>query len=85
LPGSSLHNQPINDGEIKNIRVSLFTKIPPVTRVVIDLKECVSLLDRHLGQDRDRHVENAPKASGNEPQGGRRVYHGIELFQARKF
>jgi len=38
LPGSGLHNQIINRGEVKGIRVSLFAQNPPVTRVVIDLK-----------------------------------------------
>jgi len=38
LPGSNLHNQIINRGEVKGIRVGLFNQNPPVTRVVIDLK-----------------------------------------------
>jgi len=38
LPGSDLHDQTINRGQVKGIRVSLFTQNPPVTRVVIDLK-----------------------------------------------
>ena len=38
LPGSNLHNQIINRGQVKGIRVGLFTEHPPVTRVVINLK-----------------------------------------------
>ncbi|HEX3353580.1 MAG TPA: AMIN domain-containing protein [Terriglobales bacterium] len=38
LPGSNLHNQAINRGQVKGIRVGLFSEHPPVTRVVIDLK-----------------------------------------------
>ncbi len=38
LPGADLHNQAINRGQVKGIRVGLFTQNPPVTRVVIDLK-----------------------------------------------
>lgn len=38
LPGSELHDQTINRGEVKGIRVGLFAQHPPVTRVVIDLK-----------------------------------------------
>jgi hypothetical protein len=38
LPGRSLRNQAINRGEVKGIRVGLFTQNPLVTRVVIDLK-----------------------------------------------
>jgi hypothetical protein len=38
LPSSELHNQIINRGEVKGLRVGLFAQHPPVTRVVIDLK-----------------------------------------------
>ena len=38
LPGSDLHDQAINRGQVKGIRVGLFAQNPPVTRVVIDLK-----------------------------------------------
>jgi hypothetical protein len=38
LPGSGLRNQAINRGEVKGIRIGLFIRDPPVTRVVIDLK-----------------------------------------------
>ena len=38
LPGSDLHNQAIDRGEVNGIRVGLFSQNPPVTRVVIDLK-----------------------------------------------
>lgn len=38
LPGGDLHDQTINRGQVKGIRVRLFAQNPPVTRVVIDLK-----------------------------------------------
>ena len=38
LPGHDLHDQIINQGHVKGIRVGLFAHNPPVTRVVIDLK-----------------------------------------------
>jgi hypothetical protein len=37
-PGTDLHNQTINNGEVNGIRVGLFAQNPPVTRVVVDLK-----------------------------------------------
>jgi AMIN domain len=37
VPGAQLRNQSLNGGEIKNIRVGLFSSRPPVTRVVFDL------------------------------------------------
>lgn len=38
LPGSDLHNLAVNRGEVKGIRVGLFSANPPITRVVVDLK-----------------------------------------------
>src|SRR5713226_3986340 len=38
VPGSDLHNVPVNSGEVKGVRVGLFSTNPPVTRVVLDLK-----------------------------------------------
>jgi hypothetical protein len=38
IPGPLLHSQAINDGDVKDVRVSLFSSKPPVTRVVFDLK-----------------------------------------------
>jgi hypothetical protein len=37
-PGDDLHNLAVNRGDVKAIRVGLFAKNPPVTRVVVDLK-----------------------------------------------
>ncbi len=37
LPGPLLRNQPVNRGEVKSLRVGLFSSDPPVTRVVLDL------------------------------------------------
>jgi hypothetical protein len=38
VPGTQLHNQAVNRGEVKGVRVSLFSSKPPVTRIVFDLK-----------------------------------------------
>jgi len=38
VPGAQLRNQTLNRGEVKSVRVSLFSSKPPVTRVVFDLK-----------------------------------------------
>jgi hypothetical protein len=37
LPGNDLHNLSINRGQIRGLRVGLFSENPPVTRVVVDL------------------------------------------------
>ncbi len=37
VPAAQLRNQLLNRGEVKSVRVGLFTAKPPVTRVVIDL------------------------------------------------
>jgi hypothetical protein len=37
VPGALLHNQAVNRGEVKSLRVGLFSSDPPVTRVVLDL------------------------------------------------
>jgi AMIN domain-containing protein len=39
IPGAGLHGMAINRGEVKGVRVSLFSTAPPVTRIVVDLKE----------------------------------------------
>jgi hypothetical protein len=38
-PGLGLHNLAVNQDEVKAVRVSLFTKNPLVTRIVVDLNE----------------------------------------------
>ena len=38
LPGPQLRAIPVNQGEVKGVRVGLLTAKPPVTRVVLDLK-----------------------------------------------
>jgi hypothetical protein len=38
-PGLGLHNLAVNRDEVKAVRVSLFTKNPLVTRIVVDLNE----------------------------------------------
>jgi hypothetical protein len=37
VPGAQLRNQTVNRGEVKSLRVGLFSSNPPVTRVVLDL------------------------------------------------
>jgi hypothetical protein len=37
VPGSRLRNQTVSRGEVKSLRVGLFSSNPPVTRVVVDL------------------------------------------------
>ena len=37
VPGLGLRNQAVNRGDVKGVRVSLFSSNPPVTRVVLDL------------------------------------------------
>jgi AMIN domain len=39
LPGPALHGIAINHGEVRGVRVSLFSMTPPVTRIVVDLNE----------------------------------------------
>jgi hypothetical protein len=38
VPGSDLHDIPVNGGEVKGVRVGVFSTNPRVTRVVLDLK-----------------------------------------------
>src|SRR5215469_4222014 len=38
VPGSELHNLSVDQGEVLDVRVGLFDKNPPVTRIVLDLK-----------------------------------------------
>jgi hypothetical protein len=37
VPGAQLHNQSVRRGEVKSVRVGLFSANPPVTRLVVDL------------------------------------------------
>jgi|SRR5271165_2259228 len=37
VPGAQLRSQAVNRGEVKSLRVGLFSSNPPVTRVVLDL------------------------------------------------
>jgi hypothetical protein len=37
LPAAELHNQTLNRGQVKSVRVSTYSAKPPVTRVVFDL------------------------------------------------
>src|SRR6266480_3076986 len=38
-PGPGLHRIAMNRGEVKGVRVGLFSTSPPVTRIVVDLKQ----------------------------------------------
>lgn len=38
LPDARLHNLAVNRGEVKGVRVGLFTRTPPTTRLVFDMK-----------------------------------------------
>jgi AMIN domain len=39
LPGPALHGIAVNRGEVRGVRISLFSTTPPVTRIVVDLNE----------------------------------------------
>lgn len=39
VPAADLHTLTVNRGEVKSVRVGLFAADPPVTRVVVDLKQ----------------------------------------------
>jgi hypothetical protein len=39
LPGPALHGIAISHGEVRGVRVSLFSATPPVTRIVVDLNQ----------------------------------------------
>jgi AMIN domain-containing protein len=39
LPGPALRGIPIKRGEVRGVRVGLFSKTPPVTRIVVDLNQ----------------------------------------------
>jgi hypothetical protein len=41
VPGSQLHNQSVNRGGVKGVRIGLFTANPPVTRIVFDLNSAL--------------------------------------------
>jgi hypothetical protein len=38
IPSAQLRNQTVSRGEVKSLRVGLFSSNPPVTRIVVDLK-----------------------------------------------
>jgi hypothetical protein len=38
IPGAALRGITVNRGEVKGVRVSLFSAAPPVTRIVVDLR-----------------------------------------------
>lgn len=42
VPASDLRNLTVNRGEVKSVRVGLFAADPPVTRVVVDLKQALT-------------------------------------------
>ena len=42
VPSLGVHNQAVNRGEVRGVRVGLFQSQPPITRVVLDLKTAQS-------------------------------------------
>ena len=47
VPGPELRTVPVNQGEVKAVRVGRVTSNPPVTRVVVDLKSFGENADGH--------------------------------------
>src|SRR5437762_766027 len=39
LPGPALHGIAVHHGEVRGIRISLFSTAPPITRIVVDLNQ----------------------------------------------
>src|SRR5258708_18718947 len=39
VPGAGLHGIAMHSGEVRGVRVGLFSTAPPVTRIVVDLKD----------------------------------------------
>jgi hypothetical protein len=62
-PGADLRNLSVNHGDVKGIRVGLFGKNPPVTRVVLDLKAPVVYQVSASGQDVTFKLSSASRAT----------------------
>jgi AMIN domain len=62
-PGAELRNLTVNRGDVKNIRVGLFGKNPPVTRVVVDLKAPVVYQVSTSGQNVVLKLSSATRAT----------------------
>lgn len=62
-PGADLRNLLVNQGDVKGIRVGLFGKNPPVTRVVLDLKAPVVYQVSASGQNVTFKLSSASRAT----------------------
>ncbi|SRR5258708_723241 len=68
LPGPALRGVLINRGEVRGVRISLFSTVPPVTRIVVDLNRPqwyritpdASGLTVSLGTDAESAAETQP-------------------------
>jgi AMIN domain len=63
LPGAALHNLAVNRGDVKGIRVGLFARNPPVTRVVLDLKAPIVYQVSSSGQNVVFKLSSATRAT----------------------
>jgi hypothetical protein len=73
LPSSELHDQIINRGEVKGLRVGLFAQHPPVTRVVIDLKSAEPYRIFPSGKTVIVKLETGGRQAAMAAQGGANV------------
>jgi hypothetical protein len=62
-PGTELRNLLVNRGDVKGIRVGLFSKNPPVTRVVLDLKAPIVYQVAPSGQNVVFKLSSATRAT----------------------
>jgi hypothetical protein len=62
-PGSELRNLAVNRGDVKDIRVGLFAKNPPVTRLVVDLKAPIVYQVSPSGQNLVFTLSSATRAT----------------------
>ncbi len=62
-PGAELHNLMVNRGDVKGIRVGLFARNPPVTRVVLDLKAPIVYQISSSGQSSVFRLSSAARAT----------------------
>jgi hypothetical protein len=62
-PGAELRNLLVNRGDVKDVRVGLFAKNPPVTRVVLDLKAPIVYQVSPSGQNVIFKLSSATRAT----------------------
>ncbi len=68
-PVAQLRNQPVNRGQVKDLRVGLFHASPPVTRLVVDLKSPQSFQIFPDGKTVIIKVSGSPQKASDAPQG----------------